>query len=520
MEKYNIKIPNVFSEMNKTAKIKNPLFVLKDISKSYFDKDLFFNINLTVNSNDRIAVVGRNGIGKSALLKIIMEIEEKDKGSIIKNKNLKIGYLPQETHWDSLKNTVLSEVNSVNSKQLIDDRRFKVLIEYFLKNFGFSEQSWERQIKTLSGGERTRLAIIKILIFNPNLLVLDEPTNHLDLETIEWLEQFLLNWNKAIVCVSHDRYFLDKICDKTFELTKNGLEKYYCNYSGYLAEKQKKIGIQEKQYKDQQKYLKKQQKFIDRFRYKATIASRVQSRIKSLEKVELKESPEASKSIKINFDIKEKFCSKVLEINNLKVKAKDLFLFEISDSLKANWGDKIGIIGNNGTGKSSLLKTILDKCENNDAGVKIGQGIQIGYYAQAHEELDPEKNILEQVSFSSNENEEKIRNVLGCLLFTQTDVFKKIKRLSGGERARIALAELILQKSNLLLLDEPTNHLDLESKEIISNVLKEFQGTILLVSHDRFVLNSVCNVIWAIKDKKLKEYLGGYDDYRYYNKKN
>ena len=513
MDKNNIKIPRFFFE-NFSEKIKNPMLVLRNISKSYRAEGLFSDVDLTINSNDRISIVGANGIGKSALLKIIIGIEEQDEGSITKNKNLKIGYLPQETHWKFLENTLLQEIYSNNAKEIdMDSHRYKGLVENLLESFGFLEESWQRKIKTLSGGERTKLALAKILMLKPNLLILDEPTNHLDLRTIEWLEQFLLNWDKTILCVSHDRLFLDKICDKTFELTNRGLEKYYCRYSAYIKEKEKNIAIQEKNYKNQQKYFKEKQEFIDRFRYKATKAKGVQSVIKQLARIEKLEKPKTNSDIKIAFDDIDKTCTRVLEMNDLIVGNELSPLFEIQNKIEVNWGDKIGIIGDNGAGKSSLLKAIIDCDNQNNRPIKIGQGIKIGYYAQAHEELDPEKTILEEVASKTIPDEEKIRNVLGCLLFSQDKTNKKIDQLSGGERARVALAELILQRSNLLVLDEPTNHLDLMSKEVVTNMLKEYKGTILLVSHDRYLLDKVCDNIWEIKNKNLKQYLGGYNDY-------
>ena len=506
MNKNNIKIPRFFFE-NSSEKMKNPILVLRNISKSYRAEELFSGVDLTINSNDRIVIVGANGTGKSSLLKIILGTEEADTGNITKNKNLRIGYLPQETHWKSLGNTVSQEICSNVAKEMdIDSHRRNGLIRDLLRAFGFSEESWQRRIKTLSGGERTKLALAKILISKPNLLILDEPTNHLDLRTIEWLERFLLNWNKTILCVSHDRLFLDKICDKTFELTKSGMEKYYCRYSQYVKEKQNRVAIQEKDYKNQQKYFKKQQAFIDRFRYKARIAGQVQSRIKQLAKIERIEKPKTKSDIKIAFDDIDKTCARVLEINNLIIGDAQSPLFKIEDRIDVDWGDKIGIIGDNGTGKSSLLKAIINQTQRDAGNVKIGQGVKIGYYAQAHEELDPNKTILEETASKTTSDEEKIRNVLGCLLFSQDRTSKRIDQLSGGERARVALAELILQKSNLLVLDEPTNHLDLMSKEVVADMLRKYNGTILLVSHDRYILNKVCNKIWEIEHNKLKQY--------------
>lgn len=279
MDENNVKILNFFNN-NKITKIKDPLFVLRKVSKDY-SNHLFSDVNLTVNQNDRIAIVGPNGMGKTTLLKMIIGLEETDEGNIIKNKNLRIGYLPQETHWKSLENTIEDEICSVGIKNndLNNSYQCKGLIENFLKFFDIPEEKWRNKVKTLSGGERTKFLIAKVFACEPNLLILDEPTNHLDLETIEWLENFLLKWKGAIICVSHDIYFLDKMFNKTFELTQKGLEKYFCPYSEYLLEKEKHRKKQESKYKQQQKYLDKQQVFIDRFRYKATKAKGVQSRI-------------------------------------------------------------------------------------------------------------------------------------------------------------------------------------------------------------------------------------------------
>lgn len=530
----------------------HPLVIIKDIGKTYSKEELFSGARMNVRASDRIAIVGPNGIGKSTLLKIIVGLEEQDEGGREIRKEARIGYLPQETHWDSLKNTLFREMHSANEEmqKLVESKktyeqkeregkleekeseeylklleefkqkdgyRYEGMVEKLLEDFGFGKDSWERTVETLSGGERTRLALAKVLVFNPNIIVLDEPTNHLDIETIEWLENFLLYSRKAIVCVAHDRYFLDKVCDKTFELTKEGLEKYYCPYSQYVEERKVRIEKQEKDYKLQQKYLKQQEEFINKFRYKATRAASVQSRIKMLEKIERIEPPKKDVSdIKVNLNAGRKVCTKVLELNRVAVGTGNSPLFSIGEKIEVGWGDKIGIIGSNGAGKSTLLKTILNKESLIKGTIKINEKITIGYYAQAHEELDPQKSILDEVATKISEDEQKIRQVLGSLLFTGSDVDKKISSLSGGERARVALAELILQRSNLLLLDEPTNHLDLPSKEVVTDVLSEFNGTVLLVSHDRYTLNKACTAIWEVKGGALTAYPGNYDDFRYH----
>jgi ATP-binding cassette subfamily F protein 3 len=548
--KTEIKINKKYFAANR-SRSEHPLIILKDVVKSFGKDEIFSKVRISVHSGDRIALVGPNGIGKSTILKMVVGAEDADDGAVEISKDARIGYLPQETHWDSLGNTVIKEIYSANKRlaAMIEDKktyeqkekegllneaeldgyvkfldkfkeeggyRYEGKVEKILEEFGFNKESWARTVGTLSGGERTKLALAKVLLFNPNVIVLDEPTNHLDIETIEWLEKFLSKWRGAILCVAHDRYFLDKICDKTFELTKDGVEKYYCPYSEYVEERKGRIEKQEKDYKLQQKYLKEQEEFINRFRAKARLAASVQSRIKMLDKIERLEPPKKDISdIKIGLDAGRKVCTKVLELNRVSVGSGEP-LFMSAEKIEVIWGDKIGIIGNNGTGKSTLLKTILSKQDLIKGTIKINDSIEVGYYAQAHEELDPEKTILDEVASKINEDEQKIRQVLGRLLFAGKDVEKKISSLSGGERARVAFAELILKKSNLLLLDEPTNHLDLPSKEVVTNELRDFNGTVLLVSHDRYTLNNACNHIWEVKDGKLTTYPGNYDEFRYH----
>ncbi len=531
----------------------DPLVILKDVSKNFGKDEIFCNVRFKLMAGERIAIVGANGMGKSTLLKMIIGEEDLDHGSRELRRDARIGYLPQETHWDSLQNAVFEEIHSANPKmralilqkndyeekeklgklseseiaeyfnvleeyKAADGYRYEGLIERLLTDFGFTKEAWTRTVGTLSGGERTKLALAKVALMQPNIIVLDEPTNHLDIETCEWLENFLLHWNKAIICVAHDRYFLDKVCDKTCELTKDGLDKYPCRYSEYVVEKKVRREKLEQDYKVQQHYLKEQQEFIDRFRYKATKASAVQSRIKMLDKMDKIELPkEAGKDIRIRFEAGSKLCRSVLKLDNISIGPEDKPLFSLDGKIEVEWGNKIGIIGSNGMGKSTLLKSILGKMPLLKGKITVDDRAVIGYYAQAHEELDPDKIILDEVSSKTPESEEKVRSVLGALLFTPRDVERKqIRCLSGGERARVALAELILQKVNLLLLDEPTNHLDLPSKEVITQVFKDYKGTIILVSHDRYILNEACDSIWEVKNNKLTSYIGNYEDYRYH----
>ncbi len=524
---------------------------LSKVSRNFGSREIFSGVDLVVNQKNRIAIVGPNGIGKSTLLKIIIGSSEPDNGEVYKNKNLRIGYLPQETNWSSLENKIMDEMKSADEEifGLIDEKEkyeliisdtkrsdlknkiaeygeivgcyeankgyeYERLAEDILVKFNFSESDWDRKVKSLSGGERTRLALAKIILLKPNILVLDEPTNHLDLEMIIWLENLLTEWKMAIILISHDQHFLDLVCDKTFELSGDGLEKYYCNYSGYLKEKSKRAEKKAEAYKRQEKYLGKQNEFIERFRYKATKAKAVQSRIKMIDKMEKAEEPEQDmKKINIKFAAFLNLPQKVLEFDDLVIGEKNLPLVMFDGRWEIEKNDKIGIIGVNGAGKSTLLKTLIGRNKILEGKIRFSKQVKIGYYAQAHEELNPEKNILEEVESKTKANEEKARNILGSLLFSGRDAYKMIGELSGGERARVAIAELILNDSNMLFLDEPTNHLDMESKSAISEVFKNFNGPIIMVSHDRFVLDKVCNVIWEIKDNEVKKYLGNYNDY-------
>ena len=547
MTKYKIKLKT------NSAPLKNPLLILSGVSKSFSSKEIFSGVDLMVQQKDRIAIVGPNGTGKSTLLKMIVGTVDCDEGSVDRNKDLKIGYLPQETNWGSLDNEIITEMKSsdenifklINKKkkyeQLVFETKgedseenitryekivrqyevnrghnYEISAEKILREFGFSEDDWRRTVRSLSGGERTRLALAKIVLCQPNILILDEPTNHLDLETIIWLESVLVDSDMTIIAVSHDEYFLNLVFNKTFELTKNGLEKYYCNYSEYLEEKKKRREGEEAIYKKQEKYLGKQQQFIDRFRAKATKARAVQSRIKMLDKIEKAKKPEKnSRKINIKFDEFPRLPHKVLEIEDLLIGKIDLPLTTFKGKWEMEKEDKIGVIGPNGAGKSTFLKTLIGKKKITQGKIKFSNEVKIGYYAQAHEELDPNKTILEEVESKTDANENKVRSILGALLFSGKDVYKSISDLSGGERARVAIAELILGNSNILFLDEPTNHLDLESKGIIAGVLKNFNGPIMIVSHDRYVLDEVCNVIWEIENNKVAKYFGNYSDYKY-----
>ncbi|MDD3007162.1 MAG: ABC-F family ATP-binding cassette domain-containing protein [Candidatus Pacebacteria bacterium] len=523
---------------------------LKNIKKHIGLRELFSDVSFNVHERDKIAIVGQNGKGKTTLLKIIIGSEEFDDGEVEKGKNLKIGYLSQNSDFASPEHTIEEEIRTADSEiyeiikikteienlletiqgeeleqalkdyedvmekyESADGYNYEAGTEKALRDFRFNDWDFSRRVKDLSGGEKTRLGFAKLALQSPDLLILDEPTNHLDLETIIWLENYLFDWDKAIILVSHDRYFLDKVCDKTFEIYNGRIRKFHTNYSGYLEEREKVMEAEENEFNRQQKYFEKQERFIERFRHKPTKASAVQSRIKMLDKIEKVEKPEDdTKQIKINYNIKNRLPAKVMEMENIIVSRGDKLLVEIAGKIEIYNDHKIGIIGSNGAGKTSFIKTIMEESEKKN-GVEFANKIKIGYYAQSHENLDYEKNILENIREVCDLADEKIRSALGCLLFTGDDVYKKIADLSGGEKAKVSIAKLILGQSNFLILDEPTNHLDIESRQAMVEFLQAFDGPIMMISHDRYVLNEACNQTWEIKHQKLNRILGNYDRY-------
>ena len=376
------------------------------------------------------------------------------------------------------------------------------------------ESDFGRQVKTLSGGEKTRLGLAKLALQQPDLLVLDEPTNHLDLETIIWLEEYLIAWPGAILLVSHDRYFLDHVCDKTFEIYGGKIRQFHTNYSGYVREREKVMEAEEKEFNRQQNYIGKQERFIERFRSKATKASAVQSRIKMLDKLERVSMPEDdTREMRLSYNIKDRLPAKVMEMEDMVIFRGEKLLFEVGGKIELYNDAKIGILGPNGSGKTSFIKTLMEEAGKKGGEVKFAPKVKIGYYAQSHENLEREQTILENIRSVCDLSDEKIRSTMGALLFTGDDIYKKVRDLSGGEKAKVSLAKLTLGESNFLILDEPTNHLDIESRQAVVEFLCAFDGPIMLISHDRYVLNEVCNQIWAIRSMRLWRILGNYDRY-------
>lgn len=521
-----------------------------NISRTFGADVLFEKINFTIQDNSRVSLVGRNGAGKSTLLKIIAEVETPSSGEISKTKNLTMSYLAQETNFSS-ERTIYEEMLSVFEVQISQEKqlrqmetqmgelsgadlsslmtRYDSLTETFRQNKGFTYESdiknvlngfkfdetfWAQSVASLSGGQKTRLALAKILLENPAFLILDEPTNHLDIETLLWLENYLKNYRGAILIVSHDRYFLDKVTTETLELSRGKLEKYVGNYSKYIELKAEKLATQAKQYDKQQKEIASLEDFVNRNLARASTTKRAQSRRKKLEKMERLDQPLANeKSAHFTFSPAIESGNVVLTVENGAV-GYDKEVLSSPINLDERKYDSIAIVGPNGIGKSTLIKSIVGKIPLIEGTVKLGANVAMGYYDQEQRDLTPSNTVLEELwKDHSLVPEVEIRNRLGAFLFSGDDVQKAVGMLSGGEKARLLLAKLSMQNDNFLVLDEPTNHLDIDSREVLENALIDFDGTLLFVSHDRYFINRVADKVLEISAEGSKLYLGDYDYY-------
>lgn len=521
-----------------------------NISRTFGADVLFEKINFTIQDNSRVSLVGRNGAGKSTLLKIIAEVETPSSGEISKTKNLTMSYLAQEANFSS-ERTIYDEMLSVFEVQISQEKqlrqmetqmgelsgadlsslmtRYDSLTETFRQNKGFTYESdiknvlngfkfdetfWAQSVASLSGGQKTRLALAKILLENPAFLILDEPTNHLDIETLLWLENYLKNYRGAILIVSHDRYFLDKVTTETLELSRGKLEKYVGNYSKYIELKAEKLATQAKQYDKQQKEIASLEDFVNRNLARASTTKRAQSRRKKLEKMERLDQPLANeKSAHFTFSPAIESGNVVLTVENGAV-GYDKEVLSSPINLDERKYDSIAIVGPNGIGKSTLIKSIVGKIPLIEGTVKLGANVAMGYYDQEQRDLTPSNTVLEELwKDHSLVPEVEIRNRLGAFLFSGDDVQKAVGMLSGGEKARLLLAKLSMQNDNFLVLDEPTNHLDIDSREVLENALIYFDGTLLFVSHDRYFINRVADKVLEISAEGSKLYLGDYDYY-------
>lgn len=514
---------------------------------------LFNDISFVISPKEKLGLVGKNGAGKSTLLKIIFGINSPTSGNIQKPKDFSIGYLPQQMTYNK-GNTVIEEVllafaelnkiekeiskisSEIASRTDYESDRYKqlinkladlnerqlilgvsnkdALIEQTLKGLGYKPEDMHRQTSEFSGGWRMRIELAKILLQRPNVLLLDEPTNHLDIESIQWLEDFLSTYNGAVVLISHDRVFLDNITTRTIEISLGKIYDYKVSYSKYVNLRKERFEQQMAEYTNQQKKIADTEKFIERFRYKATKSVQVQSRIKQLEKIERIEIDEQDKaSIHFKFPPSPRSGSVVVETKSLsKSYGNKLILNDID--LIIERCEKCAFVGRNGEGKTTLSRIIITELDYTGE-LKIGHNVKIGYYAQNQDELlDENKTVFETLDdIAVGDVRKQIRNILGSFLFSGETVDKKVQVLSGGERSRLALAKLLLEPYNLLVLDEPTNHLDIRSKEILKNALQLYDGTLILVSHDRDFLDGLVDTIYEFKDKKIKQHSGNIYDF-------
>ena len=520
------------------------------IERSFAGEVLFDNISLQVDERDRIALVGKNGAGKSTLLKILVGEEEPTSGEINKKRDLSLSYLAQDSRFES-SNTIYDEMLHVfddlrktektlrqmelemgektgaDLEKLMQDYdrlseefrqaggfTYEADIRAILNGFKFDESMWQMKIEELSGGQNTRLALAKMLLEKPNLLVLDEPTNHLDIETIAWLENYLVNYSGALLIVSHDRYFLDKVATITLDLTKHSLDRYVGNYSSFVEQKEQKLLTEAKNYEKQQKEIAALEDFVNRNLVRASTTKRAQSRRKQLEKMERLDKPEAgSKSAHMTFHSDKTSGNVVLTVEEAAVGYDDQILSE-PINLDIRKMNAVAIVGPNGIGKSTLIKSIVGQIPFIKGEARFGANVEVGYYDQTQSKLTPHNSVLDELWNDFKLTPEvEIRNRLGAFLFSGDDVKKTVGMLSGGERARLLLAKLSMENNNFLILDEPTNHLDIDSKEVLENALIDFDGTLLFVSHDRYFINRVATQVLELSDEGSTLYLGDYDYY-------
>lgn len=519
----------------------------QDLEQRFGGNTIFSNISFSVPDNARIGLVGPNGAGKTTLLKIMTGQQEPTSGQFTINKGLKVGYIAQEnaldedkTIWDEMltvfdnlieKNKRITKMQEQIAEHPEDEdllQRYDQLaydfeqeggftyqaeIKSVLNGFNFKENTWQKVIGTLSGGEKTRLAFVKLLLQKPPVLLLDEPTNYLDLDTLDWLEAFLKNYQGAIITVSHDQYFLDHLANQIFELNFGKLTTFKGNYSQYVKERELMNNQQEAAYEKQQEKIKKEEEFIQKNLVRASTTKRAQSRRKALDKMERIKPPKHKQKVRINFTSDRPSGKEVLIAKDLTIGYPDKTMVSDID-FQVNKNDRVAIIGPNGIGKSTLLKTIMKKIEPKDGSIKYGASLDIGYYDQELQSLDPSKTVLDTIWDRHKTMPEKdVRSILASFLFTAEDIDKTVGQLSGGQKARLTLTVLSLEKDNFLLMDEPTNHLDIEAKEVLEQALDTYDGTLLFVSHDRYFINELANKIISVRDGHAKIYNGNYSYY-------
>ena len=526
---------------------------LSKINKSFGTNKVLNDIDLTIDKGDRVALIGSNGCGKSTLLKIITKDENIDSGEVSIRKGATVGYLSQipdvnnssvkEYIYDAFKDIILmkerleklesnltSDLNVINKYMRLQEEfinvggyEYETKIEKVLAAFDITDEMLNRNFNTLSGGEKTICSLIKLLLIEPDILLLDEPTNHLDIKKINWLESYLNNYKGTVLIVSHDRYFLDLVTTKTVLLTKIGIEIYFGNYSYFIEENEKRVELELRKYKDNQKKIEAMKKAIKKLQEFGRLCSpsggeiffrRAASMMKRLEKMEKVDKPESKKQLVLDFNSDSRCGNDVLVISNLYLAFKDKVLLEKA-CCNILYKEKVCLVGENGTGKSTLIKEII---KGTNLSIKNGSNIMIGYIPQEITFDDSELSILEEARKYFIGPEEYLRSALFKFLFAGDNIYKKIKYLSGGEKVRLKLFCLTQSKYNFLILDEPTNHIDIDTREMLEEALNNFNGTILFVSHDRYFINKICTHIVEVKDKRLYKYIGNYDEYK--NKKN
>ena len=523
-----------------------------NISKSFGSNEIIKDANFLVNEHEKVAIVGVNGAGKTTLLKILTGEERADSGNVILAKDAKLGYLRQINNVDSTLSiidelyTVIEHILNMekrmlemqeqmqhlsgeelealyssytaltHSYELMDGYAAKSKVIGILKGLGFNENDFERKINTLSGGQKTRVFLAKLLLEEPDIILLDEPTNHLDLRSIEWLESYLLNYKGAVIIVSHDRYFLDKIVSKVIDIENAEVQMYSGNYSDFSAKKQMLLDAKMKEYLNQQQEIKHQEAVITKLKQfnREKSIKRAESRQKQLEKIDRVEAPVTHiENMRLSLDISKESGKDVLTVHDLSKSFDEKHLFS-NINFEIKRGERVAIIGDNGTGKTTLLKIINGLLTPDTGEVIYGSNVSIAYYDQEHQVLHMDKTLFDEISDTYPEmNNTQIRNILAAFLFTGEDVFKKIGDLSGGERGRVSLVKLMLSKANFLLLDEPTNHLDILSKDVLESALNSFPGTICYVSHDRYFINKTATRILDLTGNRLLNYIGNYDYY-------